>query len=45
MPKSSQACDRWRKTLKFWNVAISKYIQLALSCVVEKLLFFYIYEI
>ena len=44
-PKSSQACGKWRKTLKFWNAAISKYIQLAFSCVMEKLLIFYIYVI
>ena len=31
--------------LKFWNAAISKYIQPAFSCVIEKLLIFYIYEI
>ena len=33
--------------LKFWNAAIPKYIQLAFSCVMEKLLIFYIkaYEI
>ena len=45
LPKSSQACGKKRKTLKFWNAAISKYIQLAFSCVMEKLLIFYIYEI
>ena len=43
--KSSQACDQKMKTLKFWNAAIPKYIQLAFSCVMEKLLIFYIYEI
>ena len=45
LPKSLQACGKRRKTLKFWNSAISKYIQLAFSCVIEKLLIFYIYKI
>ena len=45
LPKSSQACGKRRKTLKFWNVAISEYIQLAFSCVIEKLLIFHIYKI
>ena len=31
--------------VQFWNAAISKYIQLAFSCVMEKLLIFYMYEI
>ena len=45
--KSSQACGKWRKTLKFWNAALSKYIQLDFTCVMEleKLLIVYIYEI
>ena len=41
LPKSSQACGKRRKTLKFWNAAISKYIQLAFSSVIEKLFIFY----
>ena len=28
MEKSTQACGKSRETLKFWNAAISKYIQL-----------------
>ena len=45
LPKSSQACGKRRKTLKFWNAAISKYIQLVFCCTEEKLLIFYICEI
>ena len=45
LPKSSRACGKRRKILKFWNAAISKYIQLVFSCVMEELLIFYIYEI
>ena len=43
--RSSKACDKRRKTLKSWNAALSKYIQLAFCCTEEKLLIFYICEI
>ena len=40
LAKSSQACGKRRETLKSWNGAISKYIQLVFCCVMEKLLIF-----
>jgi len=40
MAKSKQACGKSRETLKFWNAAISKYIQLVFCCVMDKLLMF-----
>ena len=42
--KSLQKCGKSRETLKFWNAAISKYIQLVFYSIKEKLLTFYIYE-
>ena len=33
------------ENFEFWNAAVPKYIQLAFSCVIEKLLMFYIYKI
>jgi len=38
LAKSPQACGKRRETLKSWNAAISKYIQLVFCCVMEKLL-------
>ena len=43
--KSSKACGKRRKTLKSWNAATSKYIQLVFWCTKEKLLIFYMCEI
>ena len=39
--------SEWQEEENFevWNATISKYIQLAFSCVIEKLLIFYIYKI
>ena len=45
LTKSSQACGLRRKTLKGWNAAISKNIQLVFCCVMKKLLIFYMCEI
>ena len=41
LAKSSQTCGQRRKTLKSWNAAISKDIQLVFCCVMEKPLIFY----
>ena len=43
--RSSKACGKRKKTLKSWNAALSKYIQLAFCCTEEKQLIFYICEI
>jgi len=45
MAKSLQACGKGKGTLKFWNAAISKYIQLVFYYVMEKLSIFNICKI